>query len=424
MGSKMTRLFLKLGGDGNGTVATMFALSLTFILGIAGLALEVGLWYRNIRAMQNAADSAVVAAALNNSSSYQAEAKAVAAHYGFQDGTNGTSVTVLNNQACPGGQSTCYSVAIQQPAPQFLSELVGAVAPTLNGAALANSGRQYCLLALASSGTDPAILCNGCPKADLGCDMMSDTGSTCHGHDLNAPHGDAHGTDNGCGTVERSNVRAVSDPYADLATNIPANTCSSYPQEPAKKKDPALPASNLWSGAKTLPATTIVCGDLQLSGNVTLNTASPGSVLVIENGQLDSNGYTLQTGVGAGLTIIFSGTSGSYTHAPTGSVTFDIAAPTSGVWSGVAVYHAPSLTTGVDISAAGNSPTWDITGLVYLPHSSVTFSGAVNKSSNGASCFALVVDNITVNGTGYTLNRQDCASAGLSMPSQPTLIVQ
>jgi hypothetical protein len=41
---------------------------------------------------------------------------------------------------------------------------------------------------------------------------------------------------------------------------------------------------------------------------------------------------------------------------------------------------------GVGISAAGNDPTWEITVLVYLPHSSVAFSGAVNKSSNGASC--------------------------------------
>ena len=161
-----------------------------------------------------------------------------------------------------------------------------------------------------------------------------------------------------------------------------------------------------------------MCGDLQLTGNVTA-TASPSGVLVIENGQLDTNGYTFQTTSGSGLTVIFSGTSGSYTHAPTGGGTLDIAAPTSGVWSGVAIYQDPSLTTGVDISAAGNSPTWDITGLVYLPHASVTFSGAVNKSSNGNACFALVVDNITINGTGDILTHGGCASAGLTLPSVP-----
>jgi len=47
----------------------------------------------------------------------------------------------------------------------------------------------------------------------------------------------------------------------------------------------------------------------------------------------------------------------------------------------------------------------------------VTFSGAVNKSSNGASCFALVVDNITINGTGDILAKGGCAAAGLNLPT-------
>ena len=61
----------------------------------------------------------------------------------------------------------------------------------------------------------------------------------------------------------------------------------------------------------------------------------------------------------------------------------DFAAPTSGNWSGVAIYQAPSLTSGVDVSAARNSPAWDITGAVYLAHSSVTFSGAVPTHGSG-----------------------------------------
>jgi hypothetical protein len=138
----------------------------------------------------------------------------------------------------------------------------------------------------------------------------------------------------------------------------------------------------------------------------------------IENGQLDTNGYSITTSNGSGLTVVFSGdNSGSYTHGPTGGGTLDIAAPTSGVWSGVAIYQDPKLTSGVDISAAGNSPAWAITGLVYLPNSSVTFSGAVNKAGFGQSCFALVVKDITVNGTGMILPNGGCIPAGLGMPT-------
>jgi hypothetical protein len=277
---------------------------------------------------------------------------------------------------------------------------------------------SYCLLALASSGTDPAILGNGSPFADLSnCSLMSNTGATCHGHNLNATYGDAHKTNNGCGITEASNVPAVADPYSSLATNIPANTCGttllSFPQEPS-------PLITSWTGSKTLPATTIVCGDLKLTGNTTLTTASPGSVLVIENGQLDTNGYTFKTAVGSALTIIFSGPTVallSPKHYPTGGGTLDFPAPTTGTWQGVAIYQDPALTSGVSFTYAGNSPTWDITGLVYLPKASVTFKGAVNKSNNGSSCFALVVDNITIDGTGSILAHGGCSAAGLTLPT-------
>jgi Putative Flp pilus-assembly TadE/G-like len=411
-----------LSQDESGVVAVVMALALTAVIGMAGLAIDIAMWYRSNRAMQNAADSAAIAAALNGTNSYQDEAKAIAARYGFVDGVNGVAVTALNNQACPDGATDCFLVTVaQNSVPRLFSQVIGNFSASLGGSAMAGNSQthSYCLLALASSGTDPAILTNGAPKADLtGCSLMSNTGATCHGHNLNATYGDAHETNDGCGITEASNVSTVADPYSSLASNVPADNCGgSYPQEPTKKKGTALPATNQWSGAKTLAATQQICGDLQLTGITTLTTASPGSVLVIYNGRLDTNGFTLQTAAGSALTIIFSGSAGSYTHAPTGGGTLDFPAPTSGTWKGIAIYQDPALTTGVDISAAGNSPTWDITGVVYLPHSSVTFSGAVNKSSNGASCFELVVDNITINGTGSILAHGGCAAAGVTLPT-------
>jgi hypothetical protein len=145
-----------------------------------------------------------------------------------------------------------------------------------------------------------------------------------------------------------------------------------------------------------------------LNGNTTIN----GGVLVIENGRLDTNGYTL---TGNPLTIVFSGSNNStYQHVPTGGGSLNIAAPTSGAWSGVAIYQDPSLTTNVSISSAGNSPTWNISGLVYLPHSGVTLSGSAGASTMGKKCLVLVVDNLTINGTGSIFaNNTECGLAGL-----------
>ena len=111
-----------------------------------------------------------------------------------------------------------------------------------------------------------------------------------------------------------------------------------------------------------------------------------------------------------------NGVSSSATPYPTGGGTLDVAAPTSGPWSGVAIYIDPRTTRPQTITYHGNSPTWDITGLVYMPHANLTFSGAVNRSSTGASCFALIVDSIRINGTGSILARGG-ADAGLTLPT-------
>jgi hypothetical protein len=407
----------------------MFGLSLPVLIGGLGMGMESAYWYLDQRGMQNASDAAAIAAATDATSNYTSAATSVAGQYGYQDGVNGTTLTVTNAAPCPsGGSNNCYRVSITYKQQLYLLPVVGfsgdttvggQPAETLRSAATATQSttpREYCLLALNTIGS--SILGNGVPNTNFaGCNTMSNSSATCHGHDMGADFGDAHIIDSGCGVIQESNIPIVPDPYAALAANIPANPCHSYPQEPNHHGDPALPSSNQWSGSQSLVGNVAVCGDLQLTGDVTIN-APAGAVLVIENGQLDTNGHTIRTASGSAVTVVYSGdnTSG-YTHAPTGGGTLDLQAPTSGPWSGVAMYQDPNLTSGVDMSAAGNSPTWDITGLVYMPHANVTFSGAVNKSSNGASCFAMVVGDITINGTGAILAHGGCGAAGLNMPT-------
>lgn len=430
-GSPMLRRLRAAWSDQRGNVLILTALSMPILLGMSGLAFEGANWYQTKRDMQNAADTAAIAAATNGTTSYNSEALAVAAQYGFQHGADNTTVAVSNSATCPAGGATCYSVTITKAVPLVFAKVIGysgnvtiggnSPAQSLSAMAVASGGttpREYCILALASSGASQGIRSNGAPFTDLtGCSVMSNTDTVCNGHDLKATYGDAHGTSSGCGAKQTSGVPTVSDSYSGLASNIPSNSCSSYPQAPSKKKDPDLPSSNQLSGSYAWTGNVTFCGDVQLIGNVTLTGAN--AVIVIRNGKLDTNGYTIKTASGASATIIFSGPENGtvYTRAPTGSGTIDIAAPTTGNWKGVAIYQDPALTSGVDISAAGNSPTWNITGLVYLPHASVTFSGAVNKSSNGLSCFAMVVDNITINGTGSILSQGQCASAGLTLPT-------
>lgn len=327
----------------SGVVAVLVALAMPVLAGTMGLAAEASYWYVRQRGMQNAADAAAIAAATNAGSGYAAEAQAVATQFGFQNGSGNITVTAPSpSTGCSAlyPAANCYTVTVSDKVPLFLSQVVGYKGTggkgttTLAATAVASSAPTaypYCLLALSGSvSTD--ILTHGAPKANLnGCNIMSNSGATCDGHNLNAGHGDAHGTNDGCGVIQRSNVPTVADPYAKLASNIPADTCGgSYPQEPGKH-GPPLPLSNQWSGSYSLSGYKVVCGDQQLTGFTTISAPS-NAVLVIENGQLDTNGNTLQTTSG-GLTIVFTGTNSSspvYQHYPSGGGTLDIAAPTSG----------------------------------------------------------------------------------------------
>jgi Flp pilus assembly protein TadG len=422
--------------DRRGNVAALVALMLVPLVGILGLASEVSTWYTVNRSLQNATDAAAIAAAWNGDTSndggglprYQREANAVASQYGFVNGANNVTVTPTT-VTCPSGSGTCYQVTITRPVPVMLAGVVGFVGNTTlaGGAAQSISAKsiatgigaptQFCIVTLGGAGITQPLLINGGPKTDLnGCSTVSNGDATCHGQPIgNIGDSYAIGPTNDCAPAGQDNTIStpVTNPFSGLSS--PTNTCpspnsaSSYPQEPAQKKDPPLPNSNLLSGS--LSGTVVVCGDAQLTGNLSLNA---GTLLVIENGQLDIQNFTLTANQ---ATIVFSGPTIaglSPSHFPTGSGTMNLTAPTSGTWANVAMYQDASLPVGagVDINNAGNSPTWNLNGVVVAPNSNVTISGAVNKGVT--DCFGLVALTLTINGTGSIAN--DAACGPITVP--------
>jgi hypothetical protein len=391
-----------------------------------------------------------MAAATNAKSNYDIEARAVAARYGFVDGANTITVAASNTAACPDGTNTCYSVTIAGFVPLLMSQIVGFQGDAivngtrekrLSSVAVASPSKpeQLCMVALAGSGAPQGIRTNGAPVANMnGCNVMSNTAAQCNGSNLGAGFGLAHGTSSGCGVTPVSNVPVVTDPYISRAGKIPLldpSKCpagtSSYPQESKHGNSYTVAATNQLSGTLSLSAgNNFLCGDQMLTADTVINTplsplpvGSDPAVLIIENGQLDLNGHTLRTSNGSAVTLVFSGINGTYTHAPTDNTNgsggvLDIAAPSSGPWAGVAIYQDPSLTTGVDVSAAGNSPTWKITGLVYMPHASVQLKGAIDKATAGTSCLVLIADNFQLSGNAGIAQTDigNCGAAGLTMP--------
>ena len=409
-----------------GGISVITALVLPAFIGTLGLGIEVSYWLLHNRSLQNAADSAVIAASQAGSTGYVAQARAVTRQYGLVDGSNGVAVTASNAATCPAGGTNCYSVTIVNTVPTHVGALVnylgtatvgGVKSTRISAMAIASPGAgagEYCLVALSTAPGVNAIIANGAPKADLtGCGVRSNTGMRCDGQDLKASFGDAGGTNNGCGAVTTSNVPTpFSDPFAARAASLPADACGgSYP------KVGSLPTSNKWTGARTLTSTTTICGDLQLTGNVTI-TAPSDAVLIIRNGQLATNNFTLRTAAGSGLAIVFTGTNNaSHSHIPSGKGGLDITAPTSGTWAGVALYQDPALTVNVAMPDAASEPTWAFSGLIYLPKVDLSFSGSTGKATSGATCTVIVANTVSVNGTALVLSTSQCAAAGLTTPT-------
>jgi Flp pilus assembly protein TadG len=449
----MVRFFLadqlrRLRADERGGVSVIMGFLLIPLVGFLALGSEVSNWYLITRGMQNAADAATLAAAINNGANYNVEALAVAAQYGFINGQNNVTVSATNTATCPGpgGTNNCYSVSISGYTPLLLAQVVGyqgnaningTLSKQLSAVAVATpSTTPYpiCLLALASSGTTPALSTNGAPTGNMNnCSSMSNTAARCNGHNLGLDISFAVGSNSGCGSQQVHND-AMADPYLSYASNIPAWNSSGfcignpkYPQETHHGNSSS--GGTARSGSINLPAgNTIWCGDQLLTNDVTINAPASGAVLIIENGQLDLNGHTFQTANGAALTLVFSGdpSNATYTHAPTDNTNgpggvLNITPPgpnSNSPWQGIAIYQDPALTTGVSVSAAGNSPTWDITGLIYMPHATIALKGAIDKSTNGSKCVVMVADNFQISGTGGILKTDigDCAGAGLNMP--------
>jgi hypothetical protein len=409
-------------------------LMLVPLIGALGVGAESSSWFLVQRAAQNAADSAAMAAALAAActpattckTTYVQEAAMVAARYNFVDGSANTTVATTQ-LPCPSDATlNCYQVTITRNLPIILTRVVG-----YNGDVDLDGGRgkTVAATAIASQSANPAHPClealdysggtgittNGSGPGFSGCTVATNGTAKC-----NQPQGAtstiAANSNAACGGPVTT--KSLTDPYAALKSNIPpVTTCGGGGGGGKGGGSTPQPIS----GPITLSSTPLVyCNGAKLSGDVT--TTGTG-VIVIYNGNLDPNGHTFQTGVGSGVTLIFTGsTNTSGMIAPNSKVgsnfgVVDIAAPTSGTWSGMAVYTNPDQTASVQYNANGTTATvLKITGGVYMPHAQMTFNGSFNKATNSPNtCLALVVDTFV--GNGALEKQTDCSAAGLTPPS-------
>ena len=433
--------FAELWSDRRGVSAVVIALGLAALLGFAGLAIDVSLWYADKRAEQGAADSAAYSAAFTynadgasgSASTFAiATAKAVAAQYGFVGGTNGVTVTV-NNPPLSGTHRTsaAFEVIIAKTESAMLSVLqhgsqvvaaraVGAVVTTGGGGAA-------CVLQTANTSFGEIYMTNGVTMSLNSCGVAANGTSSSAvtvigGSSLTGATAQIVGniTTNNGGTVTISGSKTTgaavtANPYASrtIAAAEAGYTigCSAGASTPTSYN----------GGGQTYTINPgVFCGGLSVSNGVTV-TMNPG-IYIIYGGV-----FSLQSGTvraGSGVTIVLTGTGSNYAVANIANgMNLTLNAPTSGATAGLAIFAdpaAPSMTSTLtnasscgtvasECSSFAGGVSMNINGAVDAPAQGVQWS---NGSNNSTACTQLVAYQITFTGGSKFTN--NCSGSGTS----------
>lgn len=424
--------------DRRGATAILTALCATGMIGLAGLAVDVGYWQMQQRNVQGAAEQAAYAAAFyadrlsGSSDDAKTQGKAVAAKLGFVNGQNQTTVTVTNPY---NSDSHAYKVTISQVQPTFLSSVVLNSAPTVTASAaakasttptgtmaLANSDCKGGLPLPADCDVANALYVNGSTPVNFsGASVISNssstssisvqTGSMVVGQNAYASGGDSVGNNGSLSVSGLTSLNGppIPDPYANRTAptgtcpnNCPANSGGAGCNNSFTPND----GSTIQPGA--------YCGGITVHGSFTM---APGVYVLKGYGNGANQGGNFSTTGNAatitatGVTIYLTSDNGHYGAFSMGQGNIlNITAPTSasnGDNQGMAIWIDKTAPTASDTFSSGS--TVSLQGAYYAPTQDVTLSG---NSGTTATCTQIIARTITFTGGGSFSH--NCSAAGIS----------
>jgi len=402
------------------------ALSITAVMGILGLVVDVGWAYWRKVACKTAAQAAAMAAVKAASNPYSAQASIACASLttgplykgclyatanGVTDGGNGNKQSVkmaagTTSVPIPGVTNVSYWVtatATEQVPRWFTAVLGGAMTVAARSTAVvlaASPGSGGCVYALATSGT--AIYESGGGKLSSGCGVYvnsnADTVTTPAinlqpSSSITASGGSKIYIATGGGYVCGANLNST---CVDGSSMSPMPTSAAAVTDPVGPNLPTAPTAGSCAsfsiptyGTYVLPSGTY-CSQVTAGGSVTLQLS--GGLYYLENG----------ISIGAGATMTSTGGSTLYVaggaFAASGSSPVTLTAPTSGTYNGLAVWQPSSNTTA---SSLAGSASLTVNGLVYMPKAQFNYSGT--GSIAGAN-LTVVANSLNLTGSATISN--------------------
>ncbi len=379
--------------DVRGSSTPMTGILLSVSIGTVGLGTDYGLWVYSHQRAQQAADSAAVSAGTMVSSGQSdriaRQASAVAAAYGFDNGTEGQTVTV-NWPPTSGkysGKSYAVEVIVQQEQQRLFSASWTESAPTVIGRAVAlgNTG-DGCAIALnrVASG---AIAAQGSTAVTLAnCSLIANSASS---------SAVSAGGSSSVTSLSVNTVGAVSG-VSHFSVSAGINTGISPVVDPyAALSVPTLGACSAHNTTvKTTAALTpgVYCGGLSINAGATA-TLAPG-VYYLDQGALTVNGGGTLTGTGVTI-VLTSSTGKNYATASiNGGAVVDLSAPTLGWTAGLVMIGDRNAPVGTSYKLNGGG-TQTLAGTIYVPTGALIYAGGAVSTT---TCTKMIADTITFTG--------------------------
>jgi hypothetical protein len=373
-------------------------ISLTFVMGFLGLAIDVGYeQYLKVR-MQTAADAAALGGArelaASGTGNLVSAAQGDASTNGFTNSQN--SVTVTVNHPPSSGYSTTDTTAVEvlisQTVPTVFMQVLGISSGTVRARAVARTGGNgtACFFTLDPSMTGAFTVSNGV-NVSSSCGIIVNSSSSTAltasgGASLKAPSISVVGnyTVNNGASISPSpttGASAASNPFATLpAPSVGACNYTGY---------------SAGGGATVTLNPGVYCNGINIANGATA-TFTAGTYILKGGGMTFAGGAHI-TGTGV---MFYNTYGGGYSY---GAFAFNngtsetLTAPTTGTYAGILLFEDPTVVGGAASSLAGGT-SGTLTGAIYLPTTALSFS-------NGASAAytIIVADSVSFTG-GVTVN--------------------
>ena len=376
----------------SGSVIVMTAVSLTAILGMMALAIDVGQLRLAKQRMQMAADAAALAGALElttcgntaRCSALTNAAQDALTENGFTASTlqtgcvpSGTGLAIsVNNGPCAlgtqdpnNGKTNFVEVLISQNQPTYFAGIIGIHTVNIVTRAEATIGNSPFCFYLTGSGT--ALQLNA-GSLSLQCGIMIDSSSSvafqANSSTISAPTINVHGGDQNNASTITGNVNtyvpAISDPLASTPEPSPGS-CGVTTSSPFTGSPSGWVTVNGSGPATFNPGT--YCGGIQLNGTGTV-TFNPG-VYILEGG------IQMNTGTMTGNGVTFYLQAGSIQFNATDHI--DLVAPTTGTYAGILFFQNPADGSAAQINADSSSV---FQGALYFPDAILQLNGGNNAA--------------------------------------------